>query len=278
MRIFGSMLLIAALSFGGFWAWKRYAPIQHFIQSQNLFPNERRTLEIRFSAEEIMNTHQKELLRGKGYAFLEPKLLFTPYLLMEVKFAQDGATTREGILLWGLADGEMVLDTSTWEKTHGFEDCLLARANKNEFKILQVLIAEGGFIDRERLYQKFKIDMDVLDEWIEQCRQKKLIVYSGKTLRLHFQDAKLSSYPVTHLDQPLVTQSTTGTSIVPKRYTSSQIQSLAQIAFGQEFAVRKTLEVFLPVYSISVQNPDGSILTTYWNALNGQKLAISFPL
>jgi len=277
MKFLGSLLFIGLLGFGGWYAWNHFAPLQKFLQNPQYFSTERRTLEIRYSSEEIMNAHQRELLKGRGYTFLEPRLLFTPYLLMEVKFAQN-EETREGILLWGLADGEMVLDTSTWEKTHGFEDCLLAKADKNDFKILQTLVDEGGTLDRDRLYHKFKIDLDILDEWVENCRQKKLIVTSGRTIRLHFQDARLSNYPITHLDQPLVTQSSQGTAIVAKRYTVSQIQRLTQIAFGSEFAIRKTIEVFLPIYSISIQNPDGSILTTYWNALNGQRLSNSIPL
>jgi len=47
---------------------------------------------------------------------------------------------------------------------------------------------------------------------------------------------------------------------------------------GKDFAIRKTTEIFLPVYSIVVQNPDGSQMTTYWNALNGKRLAQSYQL
>jgi len=46
----------------------------------------------------------------------------------------------------------------------------------------------------------------------------------------------------------------------------------AKAAFGDDFAIRKTTEIFLPVYSIVVQNPDGSHMTTYWNALNGKNI------
>jgi hypothetical protein len=59
---------------------------------------------------------------------------------------------------------------------------------------------------------------------------------------------------------------------VKKRYRSSQIETIAKAAFGNDFAIRKTTEIFLPVYSIVVQNPDGSQMTTYWNALNGKRL------
>ena len=65
---------------------------------------------------------------------------------------------------------------------------------------------------------------------------------------------------------------------MPKRFRTSQIETTAKAAFGNDFAIRKTTEIFLPVYSIVVQNPDGSQMTTYWNALNGKKLSASFHI
>ena len=54
--------------------------------------------------------------------------------------------------------------------------------------------------------------------------------------------------------------------------SSSQIQKIAKAAFGDDFTVRNTTEVYLPVYSIEVLNPDGSTFTTYWNALTGDRM------
>jgi len=42
--------------------------------------------------------------------------------------------------------------------------------------------------------------------------------------------------------------------------------------FGEDFAIRRTREVYLPVYEIGVQHTDGSILTTYWNGLTGKQI------
>ena len=175
MRFILSLLTLCSLGFGGWMAWERMAPLQNFVHSALAHNSSLRTLEIRYTAEEIMTRQQQTLLKGTDYKFLEPQLIFYPYLLLEVKFAKDHKYTQEGILLWGLTDGEMVLDTATWEKTHGFEDCLLAKADKNDFKILHTLVNQGGFMDREALYRKFKVDSDVLDEWIDSCRRKKLI-------------------------------------------------------------------------------------------------------
>ena len=160
----------------------------------------------------------------------------------------------------------------TWEKTHGFEDCLIAKANKNDFKILLALVEGGGAVDREQIYRRFKVDSDILDDWIESCRKKKLVAVSGNQFRLHFQNPRLETQPKTHLSDSLVTQPGKHSLKTNKRYSPSQIKSLVTMAFGRDFAIRKTQEVFLPVYSIAIQNPDSSIRTTYWNALNGKRL------
>jgi hypothetical protein len=274
MRIIIYLIILSALGTSGWYAWQHGGPIRKYIDN-HLPANSYCTLEIRHSAEEIMQAQKTNLLKNQGYSFLEPKLLFYPYLLMDVKYSKQGSATSEGILLWGLNDGEMVLHTGTWEKTHGFEDCLAAKANKNDFKIIEALIANGGIIDREKLYQTFNVDADAIDAWVDSCRQKKLVVNSGNKFRLHFQNPRLQTEPVTTIDQLLVTQPAKYSQQKKARYTSSQIKRLAQTAFGTDFAIRKTEKVFLPVFAISVQNPDGSILTTHWNALNGKKFDLA---
>lgn len=274
MRWLLTLIILGALAFGGWYTWKNYPPVRNFIE-EKFGTSEFHTLEIRHTAEKIMDGHRKQLLKNSEYSFLEPKLHFYPYLLMEVKYSKDAHSTNEGVLLWGLTDGEMVIDTATWETTHGFEDCLLARAEQNDFKIIKSLIENGGLIDRDKLYQKFKIESDILDDWIDSCRAKNLITLSGSKLRLHFQNPRLDVAPATRVGEWLVTIPAKYSVQAKRNYSPAQIRKMAQIAFGKDFAIRRIKEVFLPVYSISVQNPDGSMLTTHWNALNGQRFESS---
>jgi hypothetical protein len=229
-------------------------------------------LEVRYSAETIMEAHRKELLKGSDHVFLEPTLKFVPYLLMDVKYIRNSEKTGEGVILWGLVDGEMVINTATWEVTHGFTDCIASNATRYEFKIINALAARGGAWDRDGLSKFLNIENSILDTWVDSCRKKSLIVQNGNTYRLHLQNPKLQVIPETKLEQWLVTKPTKHALRVKKRYRASQIETTAKAAFGHEFAIRKTTEIFLPVYSIVVQNPDGSQMTTYWNALNGKRL------
>jgi hypothetical protein len=74
------------------------------------------------------------------------------------------------------------------------------------------------------------------------------------------------------VEDRLVTQSRRNSDRVSRRFSQSQIQYLTQSAFGHDFAIRRTTDVYLPVHCITVQNPDGSIHVTHWNAMNGKRL------
>lgn len=271
MRLMTLFLGCSALALGAFWSWT-YLPNFRSKVENYLSGSTFQTLEVRYSAEAIMEAHRKELLKDGDHVFLEPTLKFVPYLLMDVKYTRSHEKTGEGVILWGLVDGEMVINTGSWEKTHGFTDCIASNATRHEFKIINALAARGGSWDREGLSKFLNIENNILDTWVDSCRKKSLIVQSGNTYRLHLQNPKLQVIPETKLDQWLVTKPTKHALRVKKRYRTSQIENIARAAFGHDFAIRKTTEIFLPVYSIVIQNPDGSQMTTYWNALNGKRL------
>jgi len=272
MRPFILLIFLLVVGLGGFWVWN-YMPSVRTKVEDFLSADTFQTLEVRYSAESIMEAHRLELLSDQAHVFLEPTLKFVPYLLMDVKYTRSQDKTGEGIILWGLVDGEMVVNTSTWERTHGFTDCIAANASRQEFKVMNALASRGGAWDRDGLSKFLNIENNILDSWIDSCRKKSLIVQTGNTYRLHLQNPRLMVIPETKLEHWLVTKPTKKAIRVKKHYRASQIENIAQAAFGHDFAIRKTTEIFLPVYSIVVQNPDGTQMTSYWNALNGKRLS-----
>lgn len=270
MRIISSLFFLASVG-TGWWLWNNHPPTRNFIES-HLSSGEFQTLEVLYSPEQIMEDHRKELLRGANYTFLEPTLLFHPYVMMEVKYTKDELSTRESTLLWSLEDGEMVVDTASWEQTHGFEDCLNAHADRNEFKVLNALAKERTGMTREALAKALYIQSEVLDNWLESCKKKKLVVQIGNQYRLHLENPKLQLYPETKMHGSLVTKSYEGAIRAPKKYSVGEIERAAQAAFGPDFAIRTSSEILMPVIQIEVKNPDGSIMTSYWNALTGKRI------
>lgn len=269
--IFGVVFLSAAA--GGYYFYTLHSERIHSLISEYLSYKSFPTLEIRYTAQSIMEEHKEELLKDEFHKYLKPALHFYPYMLMEVKYSRKDNTTAEGIILWDLEKAEFITSTATWEQTHGFEDCLNSSADHNDFKVINVLAKNGGGLSRKELSNQIRVDTEVLDRWLESCRRKKLVVQSGNGFRLHFQKPKIAVSPETKIDHHLVTQTIKDVKQRPRRYSPKQIEKVANLAFGTDFTIRKTTEIFLPVYKIDVQNPDGSTLTTFWNALTGKQIS-----
>lgn len=270
-RLLSTLILLGALAGGGWWVWNHVPAVRSFVE-EHIDHSEFHTLEMRFSSDQILEQHEKELLADADHVFKRPEVLFFPYALMEVKYSDSKKTTREGVMLWSLEDGEMVVDTATWEKTHGFEDCINAGATQSDFKVINALARGGNVLDHDTLANALFVQPDLLDQWLESCRRKKLIVPSGNGYRLHFEKPKIEVKPETRLTQALVTKAHKQAGQMRPRYSVSQIEKGAANAFGSDFTIRRTTLVYLPVHRIVVQNPDGTVHTTHWNALNGKRV------
>src|SRR3989304_3674430 len=275
MKLLFALLTLAGVGYG-LW-WMGFAPpdVKSKVE-EVLGTGSFHTLEVRYTANQIMEAHRKELLKDSRHKFLEPSLKFSPYLLLEVKYPISETKTKEGVMLWDLMDGEMVIETKTWDKTHGFADCINANTDRHEFKIINALARKGGASDREGLSKMLHVENDVLYAWIDNCRKKQLIVQSGNRYRLHLENPKLKITPSTKLDERLVTKPYRTAERISKRFSLSQIEKITRSAFGTDFAIRKTTDIYLPIHCIVVQKPNGSIPPSHWNSLNGKQLNSHF--
>lgn len=270
-RLPAFFLLILLLA-GAWWIWQSPAlanwkdQVLQYVDNRDIA-----TLEARFLPEQIIETHRQEILDNDKKTLQNTVLKYYPYLLLEVKY-QDHFKTREGVLLWGLNDGEMVINTETWETTHGFRDCLECQATRTDFKILQTLAQRQGLTSIEDLQKELHIEREVLNSWLEGAKKKHLIVQKGNFLQLHFENPKLLVTPQTKIKQHLVSKPLGEGQKVPRIYSHSQIMDVTQTAFGHDFKIRNEQEIFLPVYSLEILNPDRSIQISEWNALTGQRI------
>lgn len=265
-----TIIFFIVVGLGFLWLWNDpqvQDKLKEYVENGEI-----RTLEARYTADQIMAQHRSELLGNSNRTFQESNVKFYPYLLLEAKYLGPDKKTAEGMVLWSLVDGEMVLDTDTWEKTHGFEDAIQANATSNDFKVMNALAKHQGTLTRDKLQTELNIELDSLDTWLDSARSKHLITQKGNVISLHFENPKILVSPKTDIKHWIVTKTYEHQQRVSNRYTKAQIEKVAKAAFGTDFSVRNSSEVFLPVYSIVVLNPDGSILTSYWNALNGQRI------
>lgn len=270
MRTIVVIVISLVLLAGGWWFWNSQNDFKSIV-SRYVENGEFQTLEARFSPQQIMDEHHRELLGDDNHHYLEPTYKFHPYLLMEVKFSSD-KKTREEVSLWSLVDGEMVLNTETWELTHGFEDAINAQATNDEFKIINILAKNNGSRSKDDLLGDLHLDVDVVNPWIASALEKQLITRKGNTLQLHLENPKILVSPKTKFNRMLVSKPYSYGQRISEKYSPSQIEKITKSAFGNDFSIRRMTEVYLPVYGINVENPDSSVTTTYWNAVNGQMI------
>lgn len=268
------MWLLLIFGFGGgWWLWKENAAVDNwkdrifeYIDNKDIW-----TLESKYTPEQIMEAQKSDIIGQEKRTWQEPIQKFYPYLLLDVKYTED-KKSREGVLLWGLVEGEMVLNTETWETTHGFKDCLECKATRTDFKIMQALAKYQGTLSIENLQKELHVERETLDPWIESAKQKHLVVQKGTNLQLHFENPKLLVAPQTRIKQQLVSKPSAQAQKEPRMYSRSQILAIAKAAFGDDFKVRSEQEIFLPVYNLQVLNQDGSVYSSDWNAITGQRI------
>lgn len=241
--------------------------------SQLLESGEFLTLEARYSAQEIMEAHQEDLVRGPNHKYLSPGLKYYPYLLMDVKYSRSDKRTVEGVLLWSLVDGEMVLDTQSWATSHGFADCLRAGATDQDFQLIHSILRRRGSATKDVLKKDLGVDGLVLDRWLLTAVSKHLLVEYGSEYRLHFAHPVIDVTPETTVTERFVSKPYKGAERVSSRFSRHQIKDLACTAFGSRFAIRDTRLLYVPAYNIEVKNPDGTVMSSHWSALSGELIS-----
>jgi hypothetical protein len=261
-------LIIAVIALAGWLFWENGSDLKEtlFQYAEN---SESLTLESKFTPDQIMESRRSELIGNTSRTYREPIIKYYPYLLMDVKYTEN-KKSRSGQLLWGMYDGEIVVNTDTWEFTRGFKECLECRADRNDLLIIQALLKNQGVLSIENLQQELHLEHDALDAWLASALKKHLIVKKGNTVHLHFDNPRLISSPQSKIQQNWVFFPILYQQKASKKYSKSQIAAAAKAVFGPDFTIRSEKEVFLPVYLIEVQNTDGSIYTTAWNALTGR--------
>ena len=263
-----ALLLVA----GGWWAWQ--SPEFANWKDQALQYVDNRdivTLEARFLPEQILDAHKKDLLGSDKKTLQNTTVKYYPYLLLDVKYPENNKT-REGVLLWGLNEGEIVLNTDSWETTHGFRDCLECRAGRSDFRLMQALAKRQGSLSMDELQKELHLERDVVQTWVNGAQKKGLVVQKGTLVQLHFENPKILVTPLTKIQQHLVSKPQGEAQKASRNYSKGQIMGITQAAFGNDFKIRNSEEIFLPVYSFEILNPDGSIQVSEWNALTGQKI------
>jgi hypothetical protein len=269
MRFFW-LCCLAGLGFAAFWGYHHTDRLEQFVRSKD-HEDTIDTFETALQPEEIL-AKQSKLLLTPQHSFGPVTLFFAPHLLLNVKYSPDGRSSKACTALWDLTNGELVLDTNTFHHTQGFADCLVSQASADDFRILHTLSRRGGSLSKEMIIKELGGDDDIICERIENLKKRHLIIVSNDIVRIHVESPLIKIEPSTTITRPVVHRTIVYGSLLTGDYTKSDIQALVQAAFGQDLAIRSTRLVYIPIYEVQVNNPDGSIRKTLWNAICGKEM------
>ena len=270
-RLLSTLITVGTLGYGAWWLHDTQPHLKDVLL-KNLPTSSAMAFEARFTPKQIAQKEKLSLPKDTGLGNFAPLVQLYPYLLMNVKFINNKKETEEGVLLWDLLCGEMVLSTRFWETTHGFADCMNAKASAYEYTLIKTILEQNGKADQQTLINCLPIDPQLARTWIKRCCQKKLIIQQNASYRVHLQNPTFHRLPATEITTPLITKPQKCQKKLSRRYCPAQIKKASQAAFGPDFAIRNAQEVFLPVYEIKTVQSDGLLTTTFWNALSGKRL------
>lgn len=269
-RIF-SLLFFAACGIGGFWAY-RHADMIRGMTIDKAFDDTIETFETVISPDDLL-AKQGRLLSTKQHTFGPVALLFSPHLLIQGKYSPDGRSSHPASMLWDLTDGELVLDTNSFDHTQGFADCLSSQVNADDFRILH-LLTRGGPSSKESIIHDLGIDDAIVCDRLESLRRRHLIIINNDIVRIHVESPLLKIDPITSVTRPFVHRQVPNRgSLMSTRYSRQELESLVKAAFGPDLAIRSSRLIYVPIYEVTVNNPDGSIRKTYWNAVSSQNVS-----
>jgi hypothetical protein len=280
-RFIRYVALLAIVGGGLWWLWNHYDEIKiDELRSKVRLPNFAHevtilTFEATSSPDELMQKYQKDLLHDQNHTFGKATIKFLPCALFDIKYQKEDKSTEEARLLWSLDNGEIILDTRTFETTHGFEDFIRAGAKDEDFRILFLLMKHGGQASRDTLVEELGIDPDTVIEKLDSLRRKHLVAAYGDLIRIHLAAPLFKVKPESQIPNHIVTKKTSSDALSSATYSKEQIKKIAKAAFGLDFAIRGENIIYIPIVEIDIQNPDGSVLKTYWNGLNGKKITLS---
>jgi hypothetical protein len=229
------------------------------------------TFELAIKPDDLLKAHAS-LLSTKEHSFGQVTALYSPHLLLQVKYAKNGKETSSSSMLWDLVQGELVLGTDSFLKTRGFSDCLQSQASAEDFRILHMLVKAGGSLTKGSITQDSGMEEGVVSERIESLRKRHLVSLSGDIVHLHVESPLLKVDPATTMKRPFVHKETTRGSLLQSTYSEREVQNLVEAAFGKDLAILSSNVIYVPLYELPVQNPDGSIRRTYWNAISGKEV------
>lgn len=274
-----NIVLYSAVSLGSVWLWEHNPSVRVWVDNHffsyidvKFDHSDDHVIANRFTVEHITNNGP-----GPGTKLHTCKVLYLPLLKMDVKY-RGAIGTEEGIIVWDLVSGEMLMDLESWTYSHGLEDCLISDISHDAFLVLSSLSKKGKrreCTDVMGISKDTGLNYEFLDALLRDCTNLGLVVSKNNGYALHIQNPRLPDSPLSSSYQNLPSSWTTTQSRITRdtkiksTYTVEMVQQFAMKIFGPNFIIKRSSIVYLPLFLIQYNAPDGSLHTTYYNAFSG---------
>lgn len=235
------------------------------------------TFEMRYDEEAITQLVMKKLPSNKYNIKNENHLLYTPYLIVDVKHLdKKRQSTEESTMIWDLLEGEMVVSFDSFQVTSGFRDCMTSQASLDDFRFLHLLNEQSGSMTKENLIALSGFDDETASSIIDSLKKRHLITIQNNIVRLHVKNPLFGLPPKTEIKEPFVYRKISTKEMIPEIYSKKTVENMIRSAYGKDIAILDTAYLWIPVWEVDIENPDGSIRKTFWNALTGQSFQGKF--
>lgn len=271
LRLFSTCSTLALLGFGGFAALEYHPEWKTSLTS--LLNSPTLALTPKYDLQHALNAIEPTLRSQQYILAQQTKTEYLPLAILSIKYPTSSySTTKEGIEIWDLFQGEMVLHANVWDLSHGFSDCLTQLVTADEFSILLVLSQQNGALSLNTLARKLALEPEHLEKTLQNCTRKHLVLEKDGSYKIHMHKPLLHISPETVIHSPLTTEKKSITNKLPKKYSVNKIGKIAETCFGPGFHIKEKTEVCLPIYVFTIKSADGSLSQRYFNSFNGKEM------
>lgn len=208
-------------------------------------------------------------LAGRAVKYQE---IYSPYLVADVKYIDDSGEIEEGVFVWSLKDGEIVTNTLNWSTTKCLDDILSSKINTNNIYSIIYFINNIKNPTVDSITKESGIPIKEVACAIKNYEEEGLITVHNGIIRLSIKDPIIPKYPKTERSDLLSNSSfkdANKTNVYRCSYSANDLISFSEKAFGKRIKIKKHKIIYIPVYQITEELSDGSLLTRKVNSING---------
>ncbi len=269
LRLFSTLSSLALLISGGFFALEYHPEWKTTITS--LLDSPVQSLTPKYDIQHALNMLEPTLRSQQYILAQQTKTEHLPLAILSVKYPFQ-ETTKEGIEIWDLVCGEMILHADVWDQSHGLSECLTQWVTSDEFSILVTLAQLKGSLSLNALAEKLSVEPERLVQILQKCMHKHLILEKNGNYKIHMHNPILKVPPETVVHSQLTIEKKNVTNKLPKKHSVHKVSKTAEALFGPGFHVKEHAEAFLPIYVFTIKSADGSLSQRYFNSFNGKEM------